>query len=716
MPMMEHEVATGCTFAPDEIGWIDFELKSSETIKAGTYRYMDAADALICSYALGDGEVQAVAVPDFVVLLVWDYMPVDFRNFHRRVVEGKAKWAAWNASFDKAAWNYGTLGFPPLEAHHIIDVMAQAAISGLPPSLKMAGRYAGVTAKVDTGKDLIKLFCLPGSTARPETHPGEWAEFIRYAKGDITTMREVFRKTRQLPMSEWNEYWAMEKINERGVGIDLEMVKHAGWLAHEDKRRSGDDLLYLTEGEVSTVDQVTAITAWLLRRLSPEGREIILKREEEIEDGVTVRPAKYQLTRKQVERLIAFNKDETIDRVLQIRLYGGSKTPAKFHKIDAQQVGGVLYGQYVFAGAAQTGRASSKGVQVHNLARDTLPYEHDAIEAILARCSYADLAKLGDRSPVARKLSLLIRPAFVPVNNENVFVWSDWSNIEARITPWLADYLTDAAARLDVFRAVDADPSIPDIYTRTAAQVSAMRVSDVTPAIRQRGKVVELALGFLGGVGALHAMAASYGMHFSDEEARDVVERWRADNPWAQQFGADLWDAMLQAREVPCELFPVGRVGFTYRPDLLGGSMLMWLPSGRLLTYRAWRWEQVAVKDEDDIPTGEFKTELTYGRGHGRMKLWKGILVENATQAVAADVLRGTLVRLGHSPVRLHTHDEVLVEVPEGDAEYAARTLRATMRLGFEWSKGLPLMSEETVAPYYTKQKLPKLKEVVRGL
>ena len=139
--------------------------------------------------------------------------------------------------------------------------------------------------------------------------------------------------------------------------------------------------------------------------------------------------------------------------------------------------------------------------------------------------------------------------------------------------------------------------------------------------------------------------------------------------------------------------------------------MLMWLPSGRMLAYRAWRWEQVAVKDDDDKPTGEYRTELTYGRGHGRMKLWKGILVENATQAVAADVLRGTLVRLKDSPVRLHTHDEVLVEVEERDAEYAARTLRSTMREGFWWSEGLPLMSEETIAPYYTKQKLSKVKE-----
>jgi DNA polymerase len=258
---------------------------------------------------------------------------------------------------------------------------------------------------------------------------------------------------------------------------------------------------------------------------------------------------------------------------------------------------------------------------------------------------------------------------------------------------------------------VDRDPAIPDIYTRTACSISGLAVYQVTPAIRQRGKVVELALTFLGGVGALHAMAASYGMHFTETEAKAVVERWRASNPWAMQFGEQLWDAMLQAREAPGELFPVGRVGFVFYPSLLGGSMLMWLPSGRFLTYRAWRWEQVAVKDDDDKPTGEFRTELTYGRGHGRMKLWKGVLVENATQAVAADILRGTLVRLNGFTVRLHTHDEILLECVEQEAQTVAYSLRAVMRQGFEWSEGLPLMSEETIAPYYTKQKIGKLPE-----
>ena len=120
-------------------------------------------------------------------------------------------------------------------------------------------------------------------------------------------------------------------------------------------------------------------------------------------------------------------------------------------------------------------------------------------------------------------------------------------------------------------------------------------------------------------------MGASYGVHFSDTEARGVVDAWRAANPWAMQFGNDLWAALLEAKDNPGEFVAVGRIGFIFIADLLGGSMLMRLPSGRFLTYRRMHWDMVPVKDEDDNVIGH-QREMTYGRGHGRSKLWKGEL------------------------------------------------------------------------------------------
>ena len=711
----------GRTFAPDDLGFIDFETRSPVDIKtAGLARYMTGADAIVLAYGFGWWPAKTVAVPDFTRPLRWADMPDNFRRHHDRVLAGTAIWVAWNAPFDRYAWNYGTEDFPELEVHHIIDAMTQATNSGMPPDLRMASRYAGRAIKDDIGKDLIKLFCIPGAVGTPQSHPEEWRLFSRvYAPSDIEAMQSVFQVTRQLPLGEWEEHWAMERINDRGVAIDMPMVEHAAQLAQEDKRRSRTELAFLTSNAVSSVDQVAGITRWLLTKLPAEGRDILLKREQEIdEEGVTKRPAKFAMTRRQVERLIAYVQDiidndkpwpdaytaPTVLRVLQIRLYGGSKAPAKFTKMLAQEVKGVLYGQYVPSGASQTGRASSKGVQVHNLTRSYLKYEHDAIEAILGHCTYDRLAALGDNSPVSRKLALLIRPSFVPASDTNVFVWSDWSNIEARITPWLADYHPGAVERLEIFRAVDADPTVPDIYTRTAADVSGVPIKEVTKPIRQRGKVVELALTFLGGVGALHAMAAGYGMVFTEDEARRVVKNWRDYNVWALDFGNTLWDAMLQAREEPNTVVPAGRVQYIFKPDFLGGSMLCRLPSGRLLTYRAQRFEDVDEMDDDGNVIGK-KRELTYGRGRARAKLWKGILVENCTQAVAADILRGTLVRLEADGfnTRLHTHDEVVGEVNEQNAGAYAEALRWQMRRGFDWTDGLPLMSEETISPYYSK-------------
>ena len=717
-----NEREPGDTFAPDQLGWLDFETRSPTDIRAGTYAYATDADAIICSYAISDGPVRSVAVPVFPAALHWESMPLALQEHHARVIAGEAKWAAWNAGFDRAVWNYSTIGFPEMQPEHIIDVMAQAVASGLPPDLSMAAQIAGGGAKKDkAGSELIALFCTPkglrGVNGTPQSHAGQWAQFRDgYAVADVEAMRAVFRGTRQLPLAEWREYWAMEAINQRGIGIDLALVEAAAKLAEEDKTRSRGELAALTDGVVTSVDHVARIVAWLLPRLPAEGRAILTKREEEVdEEGTITRPAKHQLTRKRIERLIAFvngpemgHLDTGIDRVLQIRRYGGSKTPAKFARMLSQHTDGILRGQYVFNGAAQTGRASSKGVQIHNLARDSLKHEADLIIAATDGISYDQFSSVGDDTPVARKLSLLIRPAFVP-QVDNVFVWSDWAQIEARVLPWLCDHMPGARERLEIFRAVDADPSVPDIYTRTAAQLSGLSIAEVTKPIRQRGKVAELALGFCGGVGALQAMAAGYGMHFSDEEAQKIVDSWRAANPWAQAFSRELWEAMRAAMANPHDYFKAGRVGFCFLPGYLGGSLLCELPSGRCLTYRAIRWQDVDVLDEDDKPTGQKQKEMMYSRAYGRVKLWPGVLVENFTQATAADILRGTLERLHDNeaadwmPVRLHTHDEILCECTVADADAAEHELKWVMREGFDWSKGLPIMSEETIAYYYTK-------------
>ena len=700
-------------FAPADVGYLDFESRSAVPITAGTYRYAGAADAIILSYALGDAPAVTVAVETFEDgPLCWDSLPADFLAWHARVLAGEVIWAAWNAAFDKAIWNYSTLGFPVLQAYHIIDPMAQAVAAGLPADLAGAARACAAIPKDPAGADLIRLFCVE-RIATPATYPAQWQQFQSYARADVEALRSVYRRTSRLSLDEWREYWAMEAVNERGVGVDLGMAAHATTLAQEDRERSKEYLRNITKGEVGTVDEVAKLTSWLLGNLPAEGRAILTKQAEETgEDGTITKPEKFALTRSRVERLLAlletdrFRDDPRYHPargVLQTRRYGGAKTPAKFAKITAQHVDGVLLGQYVFGGAGQTGRASSRGIQIHNLARDTLSNEGAAVNLLCTGGDYEQLA-VCNKDPVARQLSLLIRPTLIP-DDGNVFVWSDWAQIEARVLPWLAGADPGALARLNVFRGVDADPTIPDLYTRTAAAVSRLPVEEVTPAIRQRGKVAELALGFGGGIGALQSMSASLGVHIAWHEARATVERWREANEWCVHFWNMLLLSAESALKAPGIEFRVGRLTYVYLPEYLGGSLMCELPSGRCLTYRNVKYD--FFEEEDDGGWTMMRHAMRFSRDRGRVQIWRGILCENAVQAVAADCLRGTLVRLEDEGyrVRLHTHDEILVECEKRAAKAMAYALRGVMQRGFGWSEGLPLMSEETIAWYYSKHK-----------
>lgn len=327
--------------------------------------------------------------------------------------------------------------------------------------------------------------------------------------------------------------------------------------------------------------------------------------------------------------------------------------------------------------------------------------------------------------PVSKKLSLLVRPAFIAPKNKTL-VWGDFSNIEARVLPWLA--ASPAAERkLDIFRQIDDDPTMPDVYIRTAADLLGTITAEALWAAykdgdkqakswrQSHGKVPELSLGFGGALGALLNMASNYGVYLETQTALDMIARWREANAWAKSFwGAHgrngsygLWGACNSAIESPNTIFTAGRVAYVYDPDYLGGTLFCALPCGRLLTYPAIKWEWREVEDKK---TGkiEDRYQLTYVKGYGRAALWHGKCAENVTQAAAASILRRTLKRLDRKPyafmpVVMHTHDEVVTEVNETNWKIAARELRTVMETGEEWDEGLPLKAEITTSWYYSK-------------
>jgi DNA polymerase bacteriophage-type len=257
-------------FSAREIVWVDFESASAFSLReVGTLRY--AADvmtrAIVLAFAIGNGPAHAWHAGG--TILDWNNAPDDLRD----AVDGGAILAAWNASFDSAIWNYSTHNFPFLPPERVIDPMIQAGVSNLPTDLESASRALGGAGK-QKGKKLIKLFCVEG--AKPCEHPAEWECFLAYARQDVEAMRDVYRRTRPLPHEEWEQYWAFERINRRGVAVDLRFAHQAAALAAEDAVAIGCRLAELTGRTVTRVTQAKRIAAWLHDRLPDVGMREVL--------------------------------------------------------------------------------------------------------------------------------------------------------------------------------------------------------------------------------------------------------------------------------------------------------------------------------------------------------------------------------------------------------------------------------------------------------
>src|SRR6516165_3735513 len=257
-------------FDPDF--WFDFEAASLLDLKAvGTLRYATdvSTRAIVLAHAVGDAP--ALAWHADGAILDWDRAPDDLRAAFDRGGIG----AAWSASFDSNIWNYSTLGFPFLPPERVLDVMVQAGVSNLPTDLESASRYLGGAGKQKDGKKLIKLFGIEG--ADPREHPDEWLRFLAYARQDVEAMRDVYRRTRPLPLAEWQQYWAFERINRRGVMLDMPFVRGAAALAAEDAAAIGRRLRELTGGAVTTVGQAKRIATWLHDQLPDAAmREVLI--------------------------------------------------------------------------------------------------------------------------------------------------------------------------------------------------------------------------------------------------------------------------------------------------------------------------------------------------------------------------------------------------------------------------------------------------------
>ena len=338
----------------------------------------------------------------------------------------------------------------------------------------------------------------------------------------------------------------------------------------------------------------------------------------------------------------------------------------------------------MFAGGSATGRASSYGAQLHNFTRKCAKDPGAVRDAMVQ--GQVLVPKHGRR--VTDVLKGMLRPAVIPAKG-NLLIVSDWSSIEARVNPWLAQNPAGERKLADFRKDLDAYiVNAAATFNRSYADILADYERDGVSDQRQIGKIQELSCGFGGGIGAFAAMGRAYGVLLPEAQAKRMVDAWRKANPWAVEFWSDLDLACHTAMRNKNRAFTAGRI--TYMFD--GRHLWYALPSGRVLCYPFARLE----KDEITYLKAAWKPSQT-SEEWPRARLWRGLACENVTQAVANDMLRYALRRL--PDVIAHVHDEVVVEC----ADDRTAEVSQVMCTSPEWAEGLPLGASVKIMERYGK-------------
>ena len=568
------------------------------------------------------------------------------------------------------------------------DTMLHSLYCGYPASLDAAGKAIGLSEdkqKLATGKALIRYFCNPCKPTRanggrtrnlPQHDPEKWAMFKEYNRQDVVTEMEIERRLSDIPVpDEVQRQWVTDlTINCRGVAVDMPLVDGALDIAARTTERLTDEAVKLTG--LDNPNSGKQLTAWLSEHTGTDVDNI---------------------RKDTVSSMLKADYSPDVHRMLEIRQELGKTSTKKYDAIrNCVCPDGRVRGLLQFYGANRTGRWAGRLVQVQNLPRtytDPLPLARELIKNKSLDGLQAVYGSVYDT------LSQLIRTAFVSSNCDskegNVLIDADFSAIEARVISWLAD----EKWRLNVFR------THGKIYEASAAQMFGVpidRIKKGNPeyALRAKGKVAELALGYQGGAGALIAMGAlDMGLH--EDELPDIVSRWRDSNSRIQQLWWDFNSAAIEVikgggmRKVQCCTFALerNRAG-TY-------FMTVQLPSGRKLYYVSPRigtnrfgGESIIYKGIND--KNQFADLETYG----------GKLVENCVQAIARDCLAVAIDRLEAAgyPIVFHIHDEVVIDIaPYTFGEDMLEDVVRIMSTPIPWAQGLPLAADGWVGTFFKK-------------
>ena len=638
---------------------IDIETYSSvDLAKSGVYRYAEAPDfeILLFGYSVDAGPVQVV---DFAC---GEKIP---KEIQQAILDNNVTKWAFNAQFERICLSkYFGIHLAPDSWR---CTMVWSAYLGLPLSLEGAAIVTGADKKKLTkGKELIRYFSVPckptvtnGGRTRnlPEHAPEKWNSFKAYNLRDVEVELSIQEKLQKFPMpeEEWNNYILDQQINDRGIQLDLELVKKAIQCDEKVREELTSRLKELTD--LDNPNSVVQMKSWL----SEKGLETD------------------SLDKASVKALLK-EAPEHLSEVLELRQLLAKSSVKKYTAMEnAVCTDGRARGLLQFYGANRTGRFAGRLIQVQNLPQNHLSDLEQARR--LVRGGHFDaLEILYDSIPGV--LSELIRTAFVPKKGYK-FIVADFSAIEARVIAWLAG----ETWRNEVFA------THGKIYEASASQMFKVPLEEVTKGspLRQKGKIAELALGYGGSVGALKAMGA-LDMGLTEEELKPLVYAWRNANPNIVRLWWDVDRAVKEAVTERCRT-ETHRIRFEYR----SGMLLIWLPSGRQLTY---------VKPR--IGINSFGSEAVTYEGVGATKKWERIesygpkFVENIVQAISRDLLCHSMRKLDEAGLNIvmHVHDEVVLEVP---LEICVQDVCVLMGQVPPWAHGLLLRADGFECDFYKK-------------
>ena len=654
---------------------IDIETFSDIDLnKCGVYRYTESEnfDILLFGYAVNGGSVSVVDLASGE--------SISTEILKAIINPDIIKWA-FNASFERiclSAWlrkNYPeyfiSYGATNDTVGNYLDPsswrcsMIWSAYMGLPLSLAGAGKVLGLEEqKMTEGRELIRYFCTSckptktnGGRTRnlPEHDLGKWQTFKAYNKRDVEVEMAIQAKLKSFPVPGfiWKEYHLDQKINDRGIALDLSVVTNAIDFDERSKATLSDAMRQLTV--LDNPNSVVQMKHWL----STQGIETD------------------SLGKKDVAALIK----EVPDNLKDILLLRQQLAKSSVKKYQAMQntvcADGRARGMFQFYGANRSGRWAGRHIQVQNLPQNHLPDLSEA-RALIRSGNYDAAQFLYDDIPDT--LSQLIRTAFVPKEGYK-FIVSDFSAIEARVL----SYLAGETWRMEVFK------NNGDIYCASAAAMFHVPVEKhgQNSHLRQTGKIAELALGYGGSVGALKSMGA-LDMGLQEEELQPLVDMWRSSNPNIVRFWWDVDQAVKTAIKERTQTAVKGII-FKYQ----SGMLFIQLPSGRSLTY---------IKPK--IGENKFGGESVTYEGVGATKKWERIesygpkFVENIVQAISRDILMHAIRTLSHCFIVGHVHDELIIEC---STDVSLDTICEQMGKTPHWIQGLILRADGYETEFYKK-------------